>query len=325
MENNNIYGRSNESEQIDFVEFIMQLWRGKIMIIAFVIGAIILAGVYLAFAKEKWTSTAIITQPDVGQIASYNNVMNVLYGINAPKLPDEQYGLIVRFSSAFAALSEALDNQKIPEKLSLEPSVKGQPLPLAVSYTGSTAEGAQRQLAKYIQQVDEQIAKELIVDVSDNIKLQTKILQDSLKTQEVVAQEQKSLRITQIQEALKYANEARIAKPQPLQAQDITQDSMFLLGSEALTSMIQNEATRPLVFSDNYYQTKQNLLDIQNVKLDPTSIHVYRYVMKPTLPIRRDSPKRTIILILAALVGVMIGSVYVLGRNALHNYSPRTK
>ncbi|VEA32615.1 regulator of length of O-antigen component of lipopolysaccharide chains [Salmonella enterica subsp. enterica] len=38
---------------------------------------------------------------------------------------------------------------------------------------------------------------------------------------------------------------------------------MFLLGSDALKSMIQNEATRPLVFSPAYYQTKQTLLDIK--------------------------------------------------------------
>lgn len=55
--------------------------------------------------------------------------------------------------------------------------------------------------------------------------------------------------------------------------------------------MIKHEATRPLVFSSNYYQTRQNLLDIDNLDVDKLDIHAYRYVMKPTLPIRRDSPK----------------------------------
>ncbi len=56
--------------------------------------------------------------------------------------------------------------------------------------------------------------------------------------------------------------------------------------------MIKHEATRPLVFSPNYYQTRQNLLDIESLKVDDLDIHAYRYVMKPTLPIRRDSPKK---------------------------------
>ncbi|MNZ53166.1 Chain length determinant protein [compost metagenome] len=98
---------------------------------------------------------------------------------------------------------------------------------------------------------------------------------------------------------------------------------MFLLGSEALGSMIENESTRPLVFNDNYYQTKQNLLDIQNLNVDPSTIHVYRYVMKPDLPLHRDSPKKSITLILAVLLGGIIGAGAVLGRNALRNYTPK--
>ena len=109
-----------------------------------------------------------------------------------------------------------------------------------------TPEGAQKQLAKYIQQVGDQVNKELEKDLKDDIALRMKNLNDSLKTQEVVAQEQKTLRIRQIQEALQYANQAQVSKPQIQQAQDVTQDTLFLLGSEALETMIKHEATRPL-------------------------------------------------------------------------------
>ncbi|EIK0769854.1 LPS O-antigen chain length determinant protein WzzB, partial [Escherichia coli] len=216
-----------------------------------------------------------------------------------------------------------LDNQEEAEKLTIEPTVKNQSLPLAVSYVGETAEGAQKQLAKYIQQVDDQVNEELEKDLKDNIALRMKNLQDSLKTQEVVAQEQKDLRIRQIQEALQYANQAQVTKPQVQQTEDVTQDTLFLLGSEALESMIKHEATRPLVFSSNYYQTRQNLLDIESLKVDDLDIHAYRYVMKPTLPIRRDSPKKAITLILAVLLGGMVGAGIVLGRNALRNYNAK--
>lgn len=81
-------------------------------------------------------------------------------------------------------------------------------------------------------------------------------------------------------------------KPQIQQTQDVTQDSMFLLGSDALKSMIEHESTRPLILSDNYFQTKQKLLDIESLKLEGAELHAYRYVMKPTLPVRRDSPKK---------------------------------
>ena len=273
VNDNNVSGRSNDPEQIDLIDLVMQLWRGKLTIIVAVVIAIACAAGYLAVAKEKWTSTAIITQPDVGQIATYNNALNVLYGASAPKVTELQANVISRFSTSFSALAETLNNQEKPEKLSIEQSVKGQPLPLAVSYVGGSPEDAQRQLAEYIQQTDEKVAKELELDLVDNIKLQTTTLQDSLKTQEVVAQEQKDLRIKQIQEALRYAEQAGVIKPQIQQTQDVTQDSMFLLGSDALKSMIEHESTRPLILSDNYFQTKQKLLDIENLKLEGAELH----------------------------------------------------
>ncbi|ETD58773.1 hypothetical protein Q458_32900, partial [Escherichia coli ATCC BAA-2209] len=97
-------------------------------------------------------------------------------GTAAPKVSDIQATLVGRFSTTFSALAETLDNQEQPEKLTIEPSVKNQPLPLIVSYVGQTPEGAQKQLAQYIQQVDEQVNEELEKDLKDNIALSVKNL-----------------------------------------------------------------------------------------------------------------------------------------------------
>lgn len=243
--NNSLVTRSTDPEQIDLLDLVLQLWRGKWVIGAFIAVFIVLAGVYITVAKEKWTSSAIIAQPDAAQIATYANALNILYGSAAPSMLDIQNRAINRFNSSFSALAQALENQDIPEKLTIDTTVKGQPLPLSVSYQGESAEAAQKQLAQYIQQVDQQTAKELSLDLKDNIKQQITTLNDSLENQEKVAQEQKDLRIKQIAEALKNAEAAKIATPQIQQTQDVTQETMFLLGSEALKSMIDNEASRP--------------------------------------------------------------------------------
>lgn len=314
--------RSNP-EQIDLIELVMQLWREKNTIIASVVVVLMLAVVYLFVAKEQWTSTAVISQPDVAQIATYNTALKKLYPDTVIDVTDIQNRVMGRFSAALSSLSNQLDNLEEPEKLSIEPAIKGREYPIQVSYVGTSAEEAQKTLAQYLQKVDEQIADELHLDLNDSIKQQILTLSSSLETQETVAEEQRTLRLKQIKEALKYAQEANIVKPQQQQPQDVTQDTLFLLGSEGLSAMIKNEATRPLVFSGNYYQTKNNLLDIERIKVDPKTIHAYRYVMKPDLPIRRDSPKRAIVLVLAVLLGGMIGSGIVLGRNALREYRNR--
>ncbi|EIG2583332.1 LPS O-antigen chain length determinant protein WzzB [Escherichia coli] len=325
ISDNNMSGRSHDPEQIDLIDLLMQLWRGKVTIIICIVVAIALAVGYLAVAKEKWTSIAIVTQPDAGQLASYNNAMDVLFGANAPEMTDVQAGFIGRFSSAFSALAETLDNQQEPEKLSIDAAVKGQTLPLKVSYTGKTSEEAQKTLAQYIQQVDEGVAKELNADLSMSMETRLADLQKSLAAQEAVAKEQKTLRIAQMTQALKVAQQSNIKLPQVQQVDQVSQDSMFMLGSEALSSMVENEATRPLTFSDQYYQTRQNLLEVQALEVAPDSMHAYRYVMKPTLPIRRDSPKKAITLVLAVLIGGMIGAGVVLGRNALRGYKAKAE
>ena len=134
VENNNVSGQNHDPEQIDLIDLLVQLWRGKMTIIISVIVAIALAIGYLAVAKEKWTSTAIVTQPDVGQIAGYNNAINVIYGSAAPKVSEIQSMLIGRFSTTFSALAETLDNQEEAEKLTIEPTVKNQSLPLAAKW-----------------------------------------------------------------------------------------------------------------------------------------------------------------------------------------------
>ncbi|GAL57513.1 lipopolysaccharide chain length determinant protein [Pseudescherichia vulneris NBRC 102420] len=317
---NNGSSRNEDLEQIDFIDLVLQLWREKWVIAVCMVLTLAIAAVLLTVTEEKWTSTAVITMPDAGQITGYTSAMSVLSGTD---INDIQQRVIGRFSAAFSALSETLENQVNPEKLTIDPAVKGQALPLKVTYQGDSADNAQKTLAQYIQQVDEQIADELNQDLTVNMKSRTDELVALLSTQEKVAQEQKELRLKQISQALKVAQESQIKTPQVQQIQDVSQDAMFLLGSEALESMVKNESMRPLVFPESYYQMRKNLLDIARLKPDPANMHSYRYVMKPNLPVRRDSPKRALTLILAILLGGILGSGYVLTRNALRNYQPK--
>lgn len=322
-DNNAVLKGSNNPEQLDLIDLLLQLWRGRKTIAMFTVALVLAAVIFIFVAPQKWTSTAVITMPDAGQITGYTTAINILNGSSANETTELQQRFIGRFNAAFSALSETLENQEEPEKLTIDLAVKGQPLPLKLTYQGDSAENAQRTLAQYIQQVDEQIAQELNLDLGVNIKSRTTDLVSSLATQEKVAQEQKDLRLKQISQALIVAREANIKTPQVQQTQEVTQDTLFLLGDEALDSMIKNESSRPLVFPDSYYQMRKNLLDIARLKPDPTNMHSYRYVMKPTLPVWRDSPKRALTLVLAVLLGLILGSGYVLTRNALRNYQPK--
>lgn len=312
---------SNE-ESIDLIDLLMQLWKGKVTIIAFAIATVILAVIYLFVAKEKWTSEAIITLPDSGQIANYNNSMDVLYGTGAPTIVDVQQRFFSRFNSALSALSEQLDNQEKPEKLTITQSVKDQPVPLKVSYVATSAAEAQKTLTTYIQQINKRVVTELDDDLQTSINSKVDDLKVDLATKEKIAQERKDKRLEILNQALIVAQQSNIKNTLVQQAETLSEDTLFVLGSDALSATIKNEATRPLPLDESYFNARQTLLAISALKSKPDTTYAFRYVMKPSLPIRRDSPKKGLTLVLGALVGLILGSGVVLGRNALRNYKP---
>ncbi|WP_159282065.1 LPS O-antigen chain length determinant protein WzzB [Rahnella variigena] len=321
---NNLSSRQNE--EIDLIDVLMQLWRGKILIFTIMILTIILAVVYLSVAKQKWISEAIVTYPDSGQIANYNNAMSMLYSqnpANAPSVVDVQQRFFGRFNASISALSEQLDNQVDPEKLTIAPAVKDQPVPLKISYTAKTAGEAQKTLTTYIQQINKRVVTELDNDLQISINSKIEDLKEDLATQEKVAQEKKDLRLKMLNQALLVAQQANIKDTLVQQAETLSEDTLFVLGSDALSATIKNEATRPLPLDASYYQARQTLLAISALKSKPDSTYALRYVMKPDLPIHRDSPKKVLILLLGAILGIIVGSVIVLGRNMVKSYTPR--
>src|SRR5476649_487812 len=315
---------NKSSDEIDLMDLVVQLWRGKWMVLSFAVIAIIIAIIYIFVAKQKWTSEAIVTYPDSGQIANYNNAMSVLYGqnpANAPTVIDVQQRFFGRFDASLSALSEQLDNQEIPEKLTIVPAVKDQPVPLKISYTAATAGEAQKTLTTYIQQINKRVLNELDDDLQISIDAKIRDLKEELISKEVVAKEKNDTRLQAINQALIVAQQSNIKNTVVQQADTLSDDTLFVLGSNARSSLIKNEATRPLPLDRAYYSARQALLAISALKSKSDSTYSIRYVMKPNLPLRRDSPKKPLILILGALIGIILGAVVVLGRNAVRNYS----
>lgn len=315
-----------QNEEIDLIELLIQLWRGKWIIVAITLLTIILATGYLFVAKQKWTSEAIVTYPDSGQTSNYNNAMSVLYSqnpANAPTVVDVQQRFFSRFNSAISALADQLNNQANPEKLTIEPAVKDQPVPLKISFTAKTAGEAQKTLTTYIQQINKRVVTELDNDLQISINSKVEDIKEDLATQEKVAQEKKDRRLQMLNQALLVAQQSNIKDTLVQQAETLSEDTLFVLGSNALSSTIKNEATRPLPFDNSYYQARQTLLAISALKSKPDSTYALRYVMKPDLPFHRDSPKKSLILVLGALIGIILGSLIVLGRNMIKTYTPR--
>lgn len=51
--NNLPYRQDSDAEQVDLIDLLMQIWRGKWIVAVFIVFCLIIAGIYPAFVKEK--------------------------------------------------------------------------------------------------------------------------------------------------------------------------------------------------------------------------------------------------------------------------------
>lgn len=316
----------NNDDELDLLDVVAQLWNGKKIIIATVLVFLLLAVLYLFFAKEKWTSEAIVTQPSAGQVANYNAALNVLYSQSPqdkPGVADLQRQLFNRFSASITALSGALQNLDEPLDLRITPVTAGQNDPLNVKFTAQTAKEAQAQVSHYIQTVNNEVVNDYGADIKRNMAVKIRELTDSLTSQLKVAEDKKEQRVEALKQALKVAEDSGITTSQLTQAEFLSDDTLYLLGTKALASAIANEATKPLPLDDNYYATQRALRLIKDLKIQVDNLQSFRYIMEPDMPIRRDSPKKGLTLVLAVLLGGVVGSAIVLGRNMTAAYRQR--
>ncbi|MGV3345118.1 LPS O-antigen chain length determinant protein WzzB [Enterobacteriaceae bacterium LUAb1] len=316
-------GMFERDDEIDLLDVIVQLWNGRVTIFLAIIFFIILAVIYNLVAKEKWVSEAVVTWPGAGQVANYNAALNVLYAQfpqDKMRIADLQEQLFSRFSGSLSALSEELQNRKKPLNLIVEKVIKGREEPLSIKFTAGSAKAAQTQIVHYIEAINDQVVNEYGEDIQRNLAVKTRELIEAQESKERVLEAKKQQHLAVMKQALKIAEASDIVDSRLTQVDFLADDALYLLGTKTLTAMIGNEATSPLHFDEDYYSTQRALSAIQHLKIQVDNLQSFRYIMNPSLPIYRDSPKKGVVLILAAILGMIIGSGIVLGRNMLKNY-----
>ncbi|WP_081011499.1 LPS O-antigen chain length determinant protein WzzB [Pantoea stewartii] len=321
-----VKARADESG-IDLIDLIIQLWRGKVVIFTAIIISIFISLIYLHVVKEKWVSTSVVTLPAAGQVANYNAALSIVYADSPqdkPSLTGLQNQLFNRFTASMSALSAALNNLETPLSLTISP-VKGSDDAISISFVGHTAKEAQMQLTQYISQINNEVVKDYGDDIKRNLSVKTRELTNTLDTYTQVALNQKQHRLDVIKQALKIADASNVGKLQVNQAEFLSDDTLYLLGSDALNAMVKNENSKPLDFSKEYYEAQRALLAVTHLKIEVENLQSYRYISQPELPFKRMSPKKGSTLILAFLIGALLGSVIVIGRNALLSYRHRER
>ncbi|MFU0865337.1 Wzz/FepE/Etk N-terminal domain-containing protein [Kluyvera ascorbata] len=323
-------GRSYDPEQVDLIDLFIQLWKGKWIIVLSLFIALICAKGYLLSTKKTWISTAIVTLPDMGDVAQYSYASNLLSlpartldrtfsSINASS-PYSSYvffqrDLLQRFSAILAAAPQRLDKSEI---LTIEPLAKDTLYQLNITLKSSDNKNMSKVLDDYIQYANNQVKHNVVDEINISARQFELILKNEINSQIAVANQRYDSCKQKVAQALLMANEANIKTPQLHKATSVQDENLFLLGTDMLTLMQKHQSTCSITYPAKYYDLTSDLMVVQKFHPDVSVINSFKYILKPAGQSVIDKSK--VVLTLAIIFGVVFGSGLVLIKNAVCSY-----
>ncbi|WP_368168883.1 MULTISPECIES: LPS O-antigen chain length determinant protein WzzB [unclassified Aeromonas] len=331
------------SDEIDLRELILVLWRQKLMILL-VAGVFAAAGIaYALLASQVWVSQAEIKQPTLKEVESLELNINQLINAQIPATAftsfDKKalYGDFVNSFNSFnnkrqflmekgyldaeaveSGATDAQDKRRLLKKMTEGISAKVLDKlseNITLSFAASTAEDAIQRLEQYIAfiQLQESAAK--------GKELNT-IWQNRLKTLQTQYESARADTLKQLQDdILRTEYSLRITQAAGLEApvqnlQD--QGSLAIdLGARALAEKLKilKEIKNPEFMNPGIGDLRLQLSSLQAIKLEALPFQSFAYLASPSEPLSRDKPKRPLVVVLATLLGGMLGVGIVLVRH----------
>ena len=328
------------ANEIDLVNLIEILWRARAKIIATVF-AFACVGILVSFLlPQKWTSQAIVTPAEAVQWQGLENTLTKLrvldmdisvsrgdvfnlfikkfqspslleeYLRSSPYVMDQLKGAdidemelhqaIVRLSEKMKAVDTNLGKKN---ETSLYTS-------WTLSFTAPQAEEAQSVLKGYIQYISDIVVKETLEDIRNKLSIKTSFEKERLEMDRVRLKNQLEANIQRLNYSLEIANAAGIKKPVYSNGQAVKDDPDFSisLGADGIERKLEIEKSVTDVAEINgelrnrQYHVEQLLaMNVSDVKFTP-----FKYQLTPSLPVKKDGPAKSMIVILAALLGGMV-------------------
>lgn len=206
---------------------------------------------------------------------------------------------------------------------------------LILSFSGETPEYAQSVLSEYVEFVNEHALKQN----SKEFKVNFNLLLDSLtfNKNKIVSSlnEVRAVQVENLASALETAKKAGIAEfvqkdalktsvPEYLLgdgklniSDSKTADGtyLFMLGEKYLQAQLDVAKNMPVVYPPEYHKIERNLSQLLPLKekLDNLeNVKAYYYLSDPDYPVKKDKPKRLLILLISFIVGIILGSIGIL-------------
>ncbi len=336
---------------IDLVEVFKTLWGKKIIIGSFCFLFTLVATIYAFTAEEQWTSNTEITTPDMRDFSEYieirNRYANVLgTSFDAGAKAGDLYRKFrnnlnsldkrERFFEATDLFKDLSKDMNDLGKLTLLNNVKTKGIEVSVpeayqktpdvpnknvSFAARSALEAREYLTKYINYINELTFQDELNDFKvsfNNVKSNLEYEKEKFEKDLAI---NKEVRLKNLKKASEIAKEANIKET----ALDINNNFpnlignnsyLFILGQDYLNAQIDVIEKRDIVFPDRYYQVQYILDQLAEIepKFKTAKIQTFHYISTPELPVKKDKPKKALIMAGGLFVGLIFGCIFVLLR-----------
>jgi len=328
------------ANEIDLVNLIEILWRARTKIIATVF-AFACVGILVSFLlPQKWTSQAIVTPAEPVQWQSLENTLTKLrvLDMDISVSRGDVFNLFIKKFQSPSLLEEYLRSSpyvmeqlkgadidemdlhraivRLSEKMKAVDTNLGKKNETSLytawtlSFTAPQAEEAQAVLQGYIQFISDVVVKETLEDIRNKLSIKTSFEKERLEMDRVRLKNQLEANIQRLNYSLEIANAAGIKKPVYSNGQAVKDDPDFSisLGADGIERKLEIEKSVTDVAEINgelrnrQYHVEQLLaMNVSDVKFTP-----FKYQLTPSLPVKKDGPAKSMIVILAALLGGMV-------------------
>ena len=337
-------------QEIDLLALLDILWSARRRILAIALG-FALAGIIVSLIlPQKWTSNAVVTPAERTELLPLNTlaatvqVLGVDSGIDSSGLFNlfikkfESSVLLEDYIKSSSGLLEAFNGVdvdpielhrailSIADKMKAvnDASNKKDNNPLynswTLSFTGPKPQEAQQILAGYIQYVSDVVVKQTMSTLHDNVAMKIQVEKQRLELDRAQLENAKDTKIKRLNYSLEVAKAAGINKPVYSNGQTIKDDPDFsvTLGTDGINKKLQIEKSIKDVSELNadILNREYLLKQLEELKIKEIQFPVVNYQLMPSLPVKKDGPGKSLVVILAALVGGMVACGGVLLQNA---------
>ncbi|MGL5218821.1 MAG: LPS O-antigen chain length determinant protein WzzB [Plesiomonas shigelloides] len=328
-------------DEIDLFKLLGTLWKKKWVILCVTLLTTGLAAVYAFTAKEQWTAKTYIQAPRIAELGSYlkfrqayaqilnqpldtNALANGLFSdlILIAESPDtkikflESTGYYKKETQSLSSEQDKkiwLTEQANKGLVIIPPKEKENISYYTIQASADSAQEAYKLLQSYLNDVNNKAVTLSLDEFDQNINTLLVSLKKEVNDIDFQKKAEKLDQIAYIQRDLTTAEKAGITDYRSSKSGfDNAQSSYkFLLGEKLLSAELKATKDAPIIYPFRYYEVKRQIGELEGMLRDNIQAQAYRYQMMPSEPLKKDKPKKILILVLGALMGGVLGVISV--------------